>query len=220
MEVNDHIAGSTTLEEILQRVPSTVEVLYFYKMQGNDRQNEWISWAIEMLEAGYETEYLLILAGENTNCNSFEFAALVDRVLDDLHLDIEEFEIDYILMHYADYLVKQAILLSSHLIINLSRLSNLSWELHQKNIYEDFRYLHWAIVDLYDFGYQDCWYDSTLTKENSSQYVLDFFKQWLETPIESREFVGKNIRNRNNAEKAKKLSMRNVWGRLWYGKRN
>ena len=46
----------------------TAEIL-FYKQQNSNINIQWINWAIEMLQAGYETENLIILAGEDIHCN-------------------------------------------------------------------------------------------------------------------------------------------------------
>ena len=62
--------SEAALNDLLQKVPMTAEIL-FYKQQNSNINIQWINWAIEMLQAGYETENLIILAGEDIHCNPF-----------------------------------------------------------------------------------------------------------------------------------------------------
>jgi uncharacterized membrane protein YqjE len=52
-----------------------------------DIDEEWIDWAIEMIENGYDTEHLIILAGITKPYNQFQLQELTDRVLWELDLN-------------------------------------------------------------------------------------------------------------------------------------
>ena len=56
--LTDIVKLDATLNEILQKVPSTAEILV-YKQQKININTQWKDWAFEMLMAGYETENLL-----------------------------------------------------------------------------------------------------------------------------------------------------------------
>ena len=77
--LTDIVKLDATLNEILQKVPSTAEILV-YKQQNFNINTQWKDWALEMLMAGYETENLFILAGEDIHCNPFEFTELTDKI--------------------------------------------------------------------------------------------------------------------------------------------
>ena len=84
--LTDIVKLDATLNEILQKVPSTAEILV-YKQQNFNINTQWKDWALEMLMAGYETENLFILAGEDIHCNPFEFTELTDKIFEELHLN-------------------------------------------------------------------------------------------------------------------------------------
>ena len=96
-----------TLNDLLQKVPMTAEIL-FYKQQNSNINIQWINWAIEMLQAGYETENLIILAGEDIHCNPFEFTALTNKIFEELHLNKINIT-DRVFIIYSTYLIKQAV---------------------------------------------------------------------------------------------------------------
>ena len=47
-----HTEEDTALNDILQKVPSTAEIL-FYKQQKSNINIQWIKWSIYMCQAGY-----------------------------------------------------------------------------------------------------------------------------------------------------------------------
>ena len=67
-------------------VASTAEILA-YKALNRDIGRSWVDWAIEMLFAGFETEHLIILAGETEPYNQFKLQELTNKVLSELQLD-------------------------------------------------------------------------------------------------------------------------------------
>ena len=79
--LTDIVKLDATLNEILQKEQSTAEILV-YKQQNININTQWKDWALEMLMAGYETENLFILAGEDIHCNPFEFTELTDKIFE------------------------------------------------------------------------------------------------------------------------------------------
>lgn len=102
----DIVKLDATLNEILQKVPSTAEIL-IYKQQNFNINTQWKDWALEMLMAGYETENLFILAGEDIHCNPFEFTELTDKIFEELHLN--EIDANSIITLYSLFIVKSVI---------------------------------------------------------------------------------------------------------------
>ena len=178
--------SKTALDDILQKVPTTAEIL-FYKQQNFNINIQWINWAFDMLEAGYETENLIILAGEDIHCNPFEFSALSDKIFEELYLDkITHHQIFTI---YSTYLIKQA--LQSPNKENISEVLLKLEQLYINNEYNsalyDFYSLSSAIAELEDCGLQWSWNDTSLTKENCYEYALNFLEQWINNPIQENE---------------------------------
>ena len=69
-----------------QKVISTYRVL-MKKAFNEDIDESWVEWALEMMEAGYESDNLYILAGLSKPYNHFELQELTDKVFADLNLD-------------------------------------------------------------------------------------------------------------------------------------
>ena len=98
--LTDIVKLDAPLNELLQKVASTAEILV-YKQQNININAQWKDWALEMLMAGYETENLFILAGEDIHCNPFEFAELTDKIFEELHLN--EIDSNSIIILYSLY---------------------------------------------------------------------------------------------------------------------
>ena len=62
---------------------STYEILAWRTLdRGID--DKWVDWAIEMLSSGFETEHLIILAGELKPYNQFYLKELTSKVFKEL----------------------------------------------------------------------------------------------------------------------------------------
>jgi hypothetical protein len=66
--------------------PSTKEILA-YRTPNRVVDERWVDWAVSMLEQGYDTPHLRVLAGESPPFNQFEMVALADRAFEELGLD-------------------------------------------------------------------------------------------------------------------------------------
>jgi Glu-tRNA(Gln) amidotransferase subunit E-like FAD-binding protein len=90
----------------MHKVKSTYKVLA-YKLLEIGSTEEWIDWALEMMEAGFETEHLVILAGLSPHLNRFEFDDIVNKTLKELSL--ETVTIDEATYGYVYYLIDEAL---------------------------------------------------------------------------------------------------------------
>ncbi len=176
-----------TLNDLLQKVPMTAEIL-FYKQQNSNINIQWINWAIEMLQAGYETENLIILAGEDIHCNPFEFTALTNKIFEELHLNKINIT-DRVFIIYSTYLIRQAVQSPNKEKISevLFKLEQLYIDTEYNSILCDFYLLSNAIGELKSYGTQWYWNDVALTKEDWYKYTLNYLKQWINTPIQEHE---------------------------------
>ena len=73
----------------MQPVANTPEILYF-KVTNKHLDDVWVQWAIDMLEAGFDTEHLRILAGETKPFNYWYLQPLTDRVFSELGIDVSD----------------------------------------------------------------------------------------------------------------------------------
>lgn len=190
-----------TLNELLQKVPSTAEVL-LYKQQNLSINAQWKDWAFEMLMTGYETENLLILAGEDIHCNPFEFAELTDRIFKELHLN--EIEANTVIILYSLFLVKSVVQSpdKNKVSATLRKLEQQCIDNEYNDFLYDFYLLSNAIDEVKELGNQWYWNDSSLTKENWYEYTLTLFKQWIENPdSQYKTQLGKNCTDTSPSKK-------------------
>lgn len=175
--------SDVALNDVLEKVPTTAEIL-LYKLQNLNINTQWVHWSIDMLEAGYETENLIILAGEDLHCNPFEFKALTDKVFEELHLD--KITPHRIFIIYSMYIIKQAIKSpdEENISKSLFKLEQLCIENNYNSILYEFYLLSNAIGELEAFDVQWYWSDATLTKENWCEYALNYLEQWMSNPIQ------------------------------------
>lgn len=211
---------NTPLNELLEKVPSTAEIL-LYKKQNLNINAQWIDWSINMLKAGYETENLIILAGEDLHCNPFEFAALTDKVFEELQLN--EIDSNSIFIVYSIFIVKQALQSpdKNKIATALANLEQQCVDNEYNTFLYDFYLLSNALGELEELGEQWYWNDPSLTKENWYEYTLNYFKQWIENPSPQYEklqeaFINKNCTHNFNPKKNNVFNkiISYIWKRL------
>ena len=135
---------------------------------------EWIDWALEMMQAGFETENLIILAGVSPNLNRFEFNDIVNRALKELSLD--GFVKDEIIQGYIYYLIDQALSLKMSNKLVLSIIRDLCRDKDYSEELLDFYLLAYASEELDDLGIQFYWDDAD--KNNIDAIVHTKFQDW------------------------------------------
>lgn len=155
-------------------IPSTAEILIF-KMLGDNINKKWIDWAYDMLMAGFETENLIILAGEIEPYNQFELQRLTDKILDELGLTYENSELVY--RNYACYLIGKALSGEMQAINVLDILKEICIRADYEPLYYDFYSLYFALDDLKYSENQ--WYWPGATRGNINKIINEYFVEWM-----------------------------------------
>ena len=158
---------------MMEPVDSTAEILAF-KVLNRNINEKWINWAVDMLMAGFETENLVILAGESKPYNQFELQSLADKILNELNLSLDDE--DQIIKNYACYLIEKTLTGEKQLFVTLDILKELCIELDYESYLYDFYSLYFAKEDLLYSDNQ--WYWNGATKENIDNIVYDYFVKW------------------------------------------
>jgi hypothetical protein len=82
-------------------VKSTSAILA-YKALARNVDKFWVDWAVEMLMNGFDSEYLIILAGISAPYDQFELQPLAEKVFDELGLDYSDKQLT--IKNYVAYL--------------------------------------------------------------------------------------------------------------------
>jgi hypothetical protein len=138
--------------------------------------DDCVDWAIEMLELGYETPALLILAGLSKPTNYFETIDYLTKALNELGIKLKYGS--EAILSYSGYFV-EIIAEGKSIKSNLSSLCGLVQSFNYSKLIYDFYLLSWAWGD-FDYGneYTDYW--PKATKENIEAIVVTKAKEWLE----------------------------------------
>jgi hypothetical protein len=158
----------------MKPIPSTAEILAF-KALGRSVDKKWTDWAYNMLEAGFETENLTMLAGELPPYNQFELQALTDKVFAELNLKWNDR--DEVVKNYVCYLVAQTLSADLQASYALNMIKDICVQLDYEPGLNDFYLLYYAWDDLRYSEQQ--WYWDGATRENIEQVIKDYFKEWI-----------------------------------------
>ncbi|MFA6248916.1 MAG: hypothetical protein WC615_18375 [Mucilaginibacter sp.] len=169
----------------MKPIPSTTEILAF-KVLGRAIDKTWVNWAYDMLEAGFETENLVMLAGEFEPYDQLELQRLTDRIFIELNLALNNHE--QILKKYVCYLVDKALAGKIKFVYVLDTLKDMYVELDHDSSFGGFYLLYWAYDDL-KYSEQQ-WYWDGATRENIDEMARDYFMQWK---TEYAELFNSNI---------------------------
>jgi hypothetical protein len=134
-----------------------------------------VNWAIDMIENGYESEHLYILAGKTFPYNLFEIDDLVENTLAELR--IKRPVGNEAINGYAYYLISEA--LSGNLIYGhvLQQLKNICITLDYYDPLYPFYLLHYAYDDLRDEEVQYYWEGAD--RSNIDSIVKNEFSNWI-----------------------------------------
>ena len=190
--LTDIVKLDAPLNELLQKVASTAEILV-YKQQNININAQWKDWALEMLMAGYETENLFILAGEDIHCNPFEFAELTDKIFEELHLN--EIDSNSIIILYSLFIVKSVIQSpnKNKVSIALNKLEQECINNEYNTFLYDFYLLSNAIDELKALGEQWYWNDASIIRKS----------KFPQNPKRSVRFSGKRTKRSVQKRKAR-----------------
>lgn len=141
----------------------------------NINADECIQWAIEMLQLGYETPSLLIVAGLPKSPNPWELHSYLKAALSELKISVktgEDATISYCAYHLKRIASGQEVKRNLGMVYEFCMARN-----YEKNIF-DFYLLYWAWQD-FDYGstYQHYWPDAK--RNNIEQLVVDRAKRWM-----------------------------------------
>ena len=158
----------------MKPVKKTFEILAFKALNRDIDGRVLVDWAIDMLVAGYNTEYLTILAGETEPFNPFQMEKLTDNVLSELRLDYSD--VEQTIKNYAYYLIDISINseLDSFKVLNI--LKDICLELEYEEFLMEFYMLYHAKDDLIYSENQHYW--DGATRENIDQIISEYFIAW------------------------------------------
>lgn len=157
-----------------------MKVLSTYKILKGKAFNEnidgtWVDWALEMMEAGFESDNLYILAGITKPFNQFELHELTRKVLEDLGFSYADK--DAILKNYVYYLISSSVDHPETYYKTLLELKNLCQDLGLDSAYMDFYLLYYVKDDLRVDEVQ--WYWNGANRQNIDQIIKDYFRKWM-----------------------------------------
>ena len=158
----------------MNHVESTSRILAFKTLNRNI-DSSFVDWAVEMLEAGYETEHLVILAGESKPFNQFHMHDLVDKVLSELEISYSDRE--KIIKQYACYLI--GCYRNGEVKISdvLKELKEIYIELNFAPYLKEFYLLHFATEDL-KAGEEQLYWEGA-TRENLKSIIDNYFSHFI-----------------------------------------
>ena len=138
--------------------------------------NECVDWAIEMLELGYESSHLLMLAASDKSTSYFEIKPYLERAAKELGLTMKNGDDGVI--SYSYYFIKE-ISLRKRVRYNLAELYGFCQQRDYEGIVYDFYLLYWAWDQIdYDDTNQNHYWEGT-NKENIEQTVVKVANDWL-----------------------------------------
>jgi len=158
----------------MKYIPSTAEILAF-KMLGKSVNKNWINWAYDMLNAGFETENLVMLAGEVEPYNQFELQGLTNKVFEELNLAWSDTEEVY--TNYINYLISEALAEKLKLENVLNIIKDIYYQLDYESSLQDFYMLYCAYDDLRYSDNQHYW--DGATRGNIDLIIRQYFENWM-----------------------------------------
>ncbi|HEY5969065.1 MAG TPA: hypothetical protein VIU35_13895 [Chitinophagaceae bacterium] len=146
----------------------------------------WIDWAIEMMEAGFESENLYMLAGQTKPYNQFELQDLTTKVLKDLNLDYTDR--DLTIKNYVYYLIKTGVNNPATYLNTLGILTDICRSLNYNKDYMDFYLLYYAKDELKGFDDQSYW--NGANRNNIDIIIAEKFNDWIKNyELEKAEHI-------------------------------
>jgi len=157
----------------MKPIETTAEILVF-KVLNRDIDKTWVDWAIDMLMAGFDTENLVILAGEGEQFNQFYLQDLTTKILGELQLDYSDTE--QTVKNYACYLIDKAQNGELEPVNVLEILKDICIELDMEKYLYHFYLLYFAKDDLSESENQ--WYLDGVDRSNIDSVIADYFSTW------------------------------------------
>lgn len=157
----------------MKYIPSTYKVLMLY-MLNKFADESWAIWALDMLETGFETEHLVIMAGIGKKENFFYVRDLATKVFAELSLHYSSQE--KIVTDYALYLVEEALAGNRPYSAVVAELKDVYNEFGLPSHLSQFYLLYWTLEDLKIADVQ--WYWPGATRKNIQEIMRECFQEW------------------------------------------
>jgi hypothetical protein len=166
----------------MQKVISTYRIL-MKKTFNQDIDESWVEWALEMMQAGYESDNLYILAGITKPYNQFELQELTDKVIADLNLETRNKPLT--IRNYVYYILSTTINEPSKYLSTLREVKDICIDLDMEKEYMDFYLLYFAKDDLNESENQ--WYWDGADRNNIDEIIRDKFQEYIDKIDETRK---------------------------------
>lgn len=157
----------------MHQVRSTYKII-INRIQQRLAPEDCKDWALEMMEAGFETPHLIILAGLSSGISYFECEDVFRKAIKELSLDSMSDE--EVVRGYVCYLIDQALSSKMSRSAVLSILRNLYLERDSDKELFDFSCLFYAQQELEVLGEQYYWEGAN--KENINSIIDNEFIKW------------------------------------------
>ncbi|MCW3073932.1 MAG: hypothetical protein JWP69_1001 [Flaviaesturariibacter sp.] len=148
-----------------------------------DKVEDWVDWALEMLEYGYEAEHLYILAGLRSPIERPYLEEVIFKTLKELNLhkisDVEAVN------GYAYLLISEAFNEKNSYETTLKELKELHERFDMYKGLQDFYLLYWALEDLKETDVQ--WYWKGADAGNILNEIKRVFLEWRRTYIKQNQ---------------------------------
>ncbi len=154
-------------------VVSTYKILK-QKALNADVDESWIDWAIEMMEAGYESNNLFELAGTTRPYNQFHLQELTTYVLNDLQLDYTDK--GTVINEYIYFLITASLNKPENYFTVLKEIKDIYTQFDVSEC-QDFALLCWAKEDLLIETYQHYWEGAN--RENIDTIITEQFELFI-----------------------------------------
>ncbi|MDR1847591.1 MAG: hypothetical protein LBR17_05690 [Bacteroidales bacterium] len=196
-----------------QQIEKFTYVLLVERIIGNPDSKKLVDWALEVLQQGYESENLYILAGLD-NDSTEEREKFFEKSLEDLNMEYPKTEEEH-LKFYAVYIAEQVVKKEIDVITGLRKM----YEIAVKSQYNELYMYFYSLEDevnllLNGFG---SLFISDLTLENYKDYVFEAFELFLEKQIlkipaeEQSKFYCNNCRQFVNFKLDNKKMLKKIW---------
>lgn len=166
----------------MQKVISTYRIL-MKKAFNEDIDENWVEWALEMMQAGYESDNLYILAGITKPYNQFELQELTDKVIADLNLETSDKSLT--IRNYVYYILSTTINEPSKYLSTLREVKDICIDLDMEKEYIDFYLLYFAKDDLNESENQ--WYWDGADRNNIDDIIKEKFQEYIDKIDETRK---------------------------------
>jgi sulfur relay (sulfurtransferase) DsrC/TusE family protein len=145
------------------------------KAFNEDVDESWIKWAVEMMQVGFESEHLCILAGVTKPYNQFELQPLANQVFKDLQLEHSDKET--VFQNYIYYLISTSVVDPKTYVATLPELTDFCIEGNMDSELFYFYLLYFANDELNDMGVQFYWEGADM--QNIDTIIKQQFQKWL-----------------------------------------